>query len=78
MNRHVSMTIGDLKKLIGGLDDDLPILVPAFDHSYRPASARQVIAVYDQKFGWCEDYGDSNPPEIPEDARKRVIVVSSE
>ncbi len=38
-------TVGKLKKLIASLPDDMPVVVTAPDHEYRPASARDVSAL---------------------------------
>jgi hypothetical protein len=72
------MTVGELRELISELDDDFPVLVPASDHSYRAAVARDDIAVYDERHGWSEDFGELNPDEVTEDDRHYVLVVSSE
>jgi hypothetical protein len=78
VGHHVRMTVGKLRELTAGLDDNMPILVPSGSHSYRPAVAHDMIAVLDPDWGWSEDFGDSNPDEVSEEMRKRVLLVSGE
>jgi hypothetical protein len=58
------MTVGELKRLIEGVDDRMPVLLHAPDHSYR--RGRVVIAHARNEGGgrWGEDFG--NEREYPE------------
>lgn len=55
------MNVGELRKVLEGVDDSLPILVSSVDHSYRLVD----FAVDGARFArresyYCEDYGDDN------------------
>jgi len=52
------LTVGQLKQLIYKLRDDTAVLVPAPDHSYRPARAEIVLARLSSRGDWSEDDGD--------------------
>ena len=73
--QHVRMTVGDLRKAIDGLGDDVPVLVPGLDHSYRPARGRSGTAIFEKEWGWSEDFGDMNPTEITEAMRKQALII---
>lgn len=55
-----AMNVGELRKVLEGVPDDLPILMPGHDHSYTPycrftvGTARYVKA----ENYYCEDSGD--------------------
>lgn len=53
------MTVGDLRKQIEGLSDDIPVLVSAFDHGYRTVTFNFETARYVKARNYyCEDNGD--------------------
>lgn len=54
--RHI--TVRELKQLIYAERDETVVLLPAADHSYRPASASVALARLHPRHGWSEDDGE--------------------
>lgn len=58
------ITVGELRDLIKGMDDETVVLVPGDDHSYRRADASVGTAGYSKKFQmYFEWYGEENAGE---------------
>ena len=69
-------TVGELRKLIEGVDDDVPLIVPASDHSYAIGDARLGTAIfYDVPAAIYEDCGDMNQDDVPDEAIKPALIV---
>ena len=70
------MNIGQLKKLIANVSDEVKILVPAWDHSFRLADITVSSALFDKDPNvWSEDYGETMTPEKEYGKRLVVLVV---
>lgn len=68
------MNVGELRKLIEGVEDSVQVVTPAPDHEYRRAHASVTTAV-DHQDG-CSYSEDPHDPEwAPEDPRVPVLVV---
>jgi hypothetical protein len=68
------MNVGQLKKLLLSLPDDLKLVMPGYDHSYREADASVGTAMLTPDRVYTEDHGDEYTPE-GEDFGKRVKVL---
>lgn len=70
------MTIKDLKKLIDKLPDNMPVLVPSHDHSYRGRLYGFATTAMRDEFGdWTEDHGPEYTSEEDYGKRTKVFVI---
>lgn len=70
-----TLNLKGLRRLIEGLPDDLPIVVPSSDHSYRGidfATSTTAISAYGHL---SEDHGSDGPPLGPAEKRVKVLVI---
>jgi hypothetical protein len=63
------LTVGELRKLIEGVDDRVLVVVPASDHSYSRVVGCVGIAITDG-YEMYEDHGDE-----PEPGCRRITVL---
>ena len=70
-----TMTIKALKELIANLPDNMPVVAPGSDHSYRTVyMATATTAIY--SFGLLsEDHGGDGPPLEKGEKRINVFVI---
>jgi hypothetical protein len=66
------MKVGQLRKLLENLPDDVSVLVPGHDHSYYEAHCKIGNALFDRKMGWTEDH---ESPDKQWGTRLKVIIV---
>ena len=69
------MTVGQLRELIENLDDELPVLVPARDHSLRDCTALLGTALYSEDTGWTQDFGEQHTPSGGEWGNRTDVVI---
>ena len=70
-------TVGELKRLIKDLPDDLPILAPMADHCYREVELYAGHAYYHPHNHWNEDIGDDDEAkELGLGIKYQVLIVS--
>lgn len=70
----IARTVGELKKLIADLPDDMKILVPSSDHSYYEAAVVVDEATYSKKYHhWSEHWEDI--PLDKGDVKVDVLIV---
>ena len=69
------MNVKQLKALLKKVPDDVLVLVPGEDHSYRKADANVTTALLEEGGTWTEDYGEDTTPEAEYGKRKKVLVV---
>lgn len=67
--------VGELRRLIEGLDDSVPLVRPARDHEYSTARAEVTTAMKFNDFLW-EDHGEEFTPETSTDKRVPVLLVT--
>lgn len=53
--RYSGLTVGELRKRIDGLDDDMPVVMPSQDHSYRELFSTEVIDVVVSQDGYMTE-----------------------
>lgn len=70
------MNVGQLKKLIADLPDDVKVVVPFEDHNYREPRAEVTTALHHRRDGWTEDHGEEYTPERQYGKRQKVVLVS--
>lgn len=70
------MNVKQLKELIADLPDDIKIVVPCRDHSYRNVSGEVSTALYSRPAGWTEDHGEEATPEESFGKRVQVVVIA--
>lgn len=72
---YLDMTKLQLLKLISGHPDNMPVLIPAGDHSYRAADVSVDSAIfYPRQHQFEEDHGDEN---IEEGGRRIAAIIVS-
>ena len=69
------MNIKELKALIADAPDSMPVLIPASDHAYGPASAERTTALKERGGTWTEDHGEDLTPEKTYGKRTNVLVI---
>jgi hypothetical protein len=71
------MTLKKFREVTKDLPENTLLITPAPDHSYRRILSAEVgTAVYNQRYGFYEDYGDKiNHEESKQDKRCNVIIV---
>ena len=70
------MKVSDLKKLIATAPEDAVLVVPAPDHSMRPAMAGIGTVLFDRKsYLWTQDYGEDSTPEADYGKRIPALIV---
>lgn len=67
------LTVGELRKKLEGVPDDVRVLHPGSDHSYRETQAIDTTALYVGGHQWTEDHG--RIPGRDFGKRLRVIVI---
>lgn len=70
-----TVTVGDLRRLLENVPDDVPVLTPGPDHSYFGASARLSSALLEEGGTWTEDYGEETTPEKVYGKRLQAIII---
>jgi hypothetical protein len=76
------MNVGELKKVLGGVADDVSVVMDSDDHSYRETSALVSTALLQKRTKldrweiWTEDYGENETPEATFGKRVPVVVIS--
>jgi len=65
--------VGNLKKLIQSLPDDMEIVSPGRDHSYDEIDCVVVSALKDKYRNYTEDYGEEATPEAQYGKRVNVL-----
>lgn len=68
-------TVGDLRKLIDGKPDDMPLVRPAEDHEYRQAYAQVTTALKGRGGAYTEDHGEEVTPEAQWGKRVPVLLI---
>ena len=69
------MNVGDLRKITEGLDDDIEVLVPGYDHSYdSPSAATYATVAINTKGEYYEWWGEDMVSEGEEPKMALVIV----
>lgn len=70
MSKH--LTVGDLRRRLDGVDDDVIVVAPASDHSYRVIRmASEATAIKWGQSELCEDYDD----ELDSDQERISVLV---
>lgn len=69
------MTVKILKEIIKDLPDNVEIVTPSSDHSYKYIYCSVTTALKDDEGEWTEDYGESSTPESLYGKRKKVLVI---
>jgi hypothetical protein len=69
------MTVGDLKKLIQDVPDNVPILVPGEDHSLREVDPQVGTALKESRYSWTEDFGEEYTPEATCGKRTVALII---
>lgn len=69
------MKVGDLKKVLRGLPDDIEVLVPGEEHSYRETEAMVTTALRNGSSGWAEDHRETLTSESKYVKRVSVVVI---
>lgn len=69
------MTVGELRRLIGKMPDNVPILKAGMDHSYRIVNAWDSTALRDKRGEWTEDHGEKLTPEKEYGKRLRALII---
>lgn len=72
------MNIKQLKDLIADAPDSMPVLMPATDHAYRPATAERTTALKERGGSWTEDHGEELTPQKTYGKRSDVLIISYE
>jgi hypothetical protein len=57
------MNIGDLKKLIADMDDEIIIVHPGNDHSMRIIDCSVGTVLQESRYKYTEDFGEVDTPE---------------
>jgi hypothetical protein len=71
------LTIKKLKELIKDCPDDMLVVGPGSDHSYRYVDAQVMTALYYKKFHiLSEDYGEETTPETKHEKRIEVLLIT--
>jgi hypothetical protein len=73
MRRSRHIRVCDIREAIAGAPDDAVLVVPAPDHSYRPASLNKGTALFSQDGHISEDF-ETDDPEVGE--RRNVVIVT--
>lgn len=72
------MTVGDLRKAMKDLPDNMPVLTPGHDHSFFPAAEAKAACVEfapnSNGGDWFEYWDDNNMSEGSE--KKQAFIVS--
>ena len=71
------MKVRDLKKLLENAPDDAPVMVPAYDHSYREAHCQMTTGLMEGCNQWTEDYGEETTPEAEYGKRLPILLVGA-
>lgn len=70
----MSLTVGQLKKLIADLPDNMDVVTPGSDHSYLNASGWVTDTAYDEGYGGHFEYaGDEHMNE--HEVKSRALVI---
>ena len=69
------MNVGELKKIIADLPDDIPVLVPSADHSYLDVEIEVSTAIHSSSGfpEWSKDYGEETKRIF--DKRENVVII---
>lgn len=67
--------VGELRRLIECLHDEMPLVRPAHDHEYRTAHAEVTTGLRDRSGAWTEDHGEDVTPEATWGKRIPVLLV---
>ncbi len=70
------MTVGELKKLISEVPDEVKILNPSTDHSLVEVDLVLSTALKSDEWNYTEDYGEEMTPEKDYGKRVQALVVS--
>jgi hypothetical protein len=69
------MSVKQLKELIATAPDNMPVLIPGSDHSYRSCRAEITTALNPCWGTWNEDFGEDSTPEKEYGKRRDVLVI---
>lgn len=69
------MNVGELKKTLENVPDDVPVLTSGRDHSYREVSALVGSALLEDGGTWTEDYGEEMTPEADFGRRLQAVII---
>lgn len=58
------MKVSQLKKILENVDDDLVVVIDAFDHNYHPISYASVMEAHDHGDGTFGQYGGVRCEEV--------------
>ena len=75
MRRNV-ISISTLKKIIADAPDDVMVVVPAADHSYRAAGVELGTALFSMDHGITEDHGEESTPEAQYGERRPALIIT--
>lgn len=70
------MNVGELKKLIDGVGDDVLILMSGSDHSLREAGATYSTVLQEGRRKFMEDYGEEMTPEAEYGKRIHALLIA--
>ena len=74
------MTVGQLRKRIEGVDDNIPVVLPAHDHGYYNASCAGMVRTAEKWHGStlkeCEAFGEEYD-HLAQEERPEIIEVFS-
>ena len=71
---HNARNVGELRRLIQGLADDVPLVRSTSDHGYVVTNVQVATALRDRRGEFTEDHGEEITPEATYGKRMTVVV----
>lgn len=70
------MNVGELKKKLEKVPDNVILVVPGNDHSYRECEVILTTGLYNNMYGeWIEDFGEEYTPEYEYGTRYQILLI---